>query len=148
MVLIGFVWLLPLAVLPWWKPSLGLPPAIGELLDPETPIAAVRALRKLPAKQRPQRLWHEEGAGSYLIWAAPQQKVFNDTRFELYPLQQWHDSIDLRLAKQADEIIKKYRFDGFLLRPDRHAKLLKYLRKQGTWREVFKDQYWILLVKA
>ncbi len=148
LILLGFVWLLPLAVLPWWKSSLGLPSNIGELLDPDTPIAAVRALQELPKEQRPKRLWHDEATGSYLIWAAPEQKVFNDTRFEMYPLQQWQDSIDLRNAERAAQTIKKYRFDGFLLRPDRHAKLLDYLRKHGGWREVFKDEYWILLVKA
>ena len=118
------------------------------MLDPDTPINAVRALQKLSESQRPKRLWHDEATGSYLIWAAPEQKVFNDTRFEMYPLQQWQDSIDLRNAQRAAQTIEKYRFDGFLLRPDRHAKLLDYLRKQGGWREVFKDKYWILLVKA
>lgn len=147
LLLISFVWLLPFAVLPWWKPSLGLPPSLGELLDPDTPIAAVRALQKLHAPLRPKRLWHDEATGSYLIWAAPEQKVFIDTRFELYPWQQWQDSIDFRHARRADEIIKKYRFDGFLLHAQRHVKILNYVRQRRQWREIHKDNDWLLFIK-
>ncbi len=147
--LLFLVWLMPVAVLPWWKPALGLPAQIGALADEETPFQAVEKLRKLPPDIRPQRLWHDEATGSYLMWAAPEQKIFIDTRFEFYPSQQWIDAGNLRYATgDRAKLIAKYRLDGFLIHHQRHSRLLAFLSRSGRWREVYRDRFWILLVKA
>ena len=81
-----FLILLPLALLPglrekWWKQG----PADTE----NTPIAAtswVAAHSDLPGP-----LWSEIGFSSYLEFALPQRPTWIDTRFEVFPVNQWQD---------------------------------------------------------
>src|SRR5262249_26912145 len=82
--------------LPWIKP-LWLAPPFGSLLSADTPVEAVAAMQRQP--DRPRHLLHPMQYGSYLIWAAPEQKVFIDTRIELYPLEQWLDYLDLEQGR-------------------------------------------------
>ena len=141
--LVALVWLPVLLLLPWWKASVGLPPPMGALLDPQTPVGAVNFLNYLPLARRPHRLYHSEGAGSYLCWALHQPKVWIDTRFELYPPQQWRDAIAFKNARDVDTLLAKYRFDAALLEA-RNAPLRKALQKRG-WRVTFKDANTVLL---
>jgi hypothetical protein len=122
------------ATLPWWKEQLGLPPELGTLLATETPVAATAQLRELP--QRPQRLFHDLGFGSYLIWAAPEQQVFVDPRIELYPYEQWVDYIDLGQGKRVAELTEKYGFDGWLIDPQAQADLAAALDGDQRWERV------------
>lgn len=123
------------ATLPWWKEQLGLPPALGLLLSAETPVAATEQLRALP--QRPARLFHDMGFGSYLIWAAPEQRVFVDPRIELYPYQQWIDYIELGQGKAVDTLTRRYGFDGWLLDPQAQAGLVAALEQDDRWQRMF-----------
>jgi hypothetical protein len=131
----GLLALLLAATLPWWKETIGLPPALGDLLGDQTPVAATERLLALP--QRPQRLFHEMGFGSYLIWAAPEQRIFVDPRIELYPYQQWRDYITLGQGKEIDELARRYGFDGWLVNPATQADLLAALDRNPDWRRVF-----------
>jgi len=145
---VALVGMLVIAVLPWFKPSLGLPPELGELIEPRTPVRAVAALQKLPANKRPQRMYNTEGNGSYLIWAAPERKVFIDPRFEFYPFQQWADSADLRAGKNIDKIIKKYRLDGMLLNNQQDRTLLRQMQQRPKqWQTVYRDKTMTVLKK-
>ncbi|KPV51892.1 hypothetical protein SE17_18655, partial [Kouleothrix aurantiaca] len=120
--LIGVLALLVLLALPWVKPALDLPPAVGALVSEDTPVAAVDFLRAQP--DRPRRLFHTEAYGSYLIWAAPEQPVFVDTRIELYPFAQWRDYINLGQANNAAALLQKYDIDGLLLNAKQQAPLV------------------------
>ena len=90
-----------------------LPPEVGALLSERTPVAAVQYLQRQP--DRPQRLFHEMGFGSYLIWAAPEQRIFIDPRIELYPFEQWRDYISLGQGNNARELLARYQIDAALL---------------------------------
>lgn len=131
----GLLALLLLATLPWWKESLGLPPALGSLLSDQTPLAAIAQLRTIP--QRPQRLFHENGFGSYLIWALPEQQVFVDPRIELYPYEQWRDYITLGQGKEIDALAAKYGFDGWLVNPETQKDLIPALDRNPRWQRIF-----------
>lgn len=144
---VALVWLAVLATSPWIKPVLGLPPQLGSLLDPITPLRATTALRKLLPDVRPRRLFHAEAHGSYLIWAAPEQKVFIDPRFELYPPQQWRDFNDVKQGRNVASILRKYRFDGLMLGKQEHKALLREVKRLGGWRAVYETPAVILLVK-
>lgn len=133
--LAGFLLLLVVATLPWWKTSLGLSPQLGNLFAPQTPFEAVAALRAEP--HRPQRLFHELGFGSYLIWAAPEQRVFIDPRIELYPFEQWRDYIRLGQGHDLDALQARYGFDGWLVDPVKQEPLLKALADHPGWEQVF-----------
>jgi len=122
---------------------LGLPPSVGGLLSEDTPVAAVEALRAQNA--RPQRLFHTEAYGSYLIWAAPEQPVFIDTRIELYPYEQWNDYIMLSQGLQVEQLLQKYGFDGFLLNKERQNGLIEHLKAMPGWITQFEDEQTIYL---
>ncbi|MBI3944547.1 MAG: hypothetical protein HY321_01380 [Armatimonadetes bacterium] len=137
-----------LLALPWVKPRLGLPPKLGALIDPETPVAAVAFLRSLPDTDRPRRLFHELGAGSYLIWAAPEQRVFVDPRIELYPYEQVADYIRLGGGDRVEEIFSRYAFDGLLLSVRGQAELARRMRGDARWRTAYHDRAAVLFLPA
>src|SRR5689334_12178879 len=83
----------------------------AERLRVPSPVAAAEYLRSHPG----ERLFNEVGYGSYLIWAVPSEKVFVDPRFDLFPLSQWSDYIDVSAGQRIDELLGKYQVDTVLL---------------------------------
>ncbi len=137
--LAGVIGLLLLLALPWVKPTLGLPPEVGSIFSPDTPIAAVDFLKA--ESQRPARLFHEMGYGSYLIWADPRQKVWADPRIELYPLEQWLDYQRLSGGIRADELLVKYDIDGLLLSNKNQESLVEYAQaRPQVWEQRYADE--------
>lgn len=144
--LIGLLALLLVIGSPWVKPAL-LPPQVGALLAEGTPVDATRALRNLP--ERPARLFHAMSYGSYLIWAAPEQKVFIDPRIELYPFEQWRDYILLGQGANSEALLAKYDIDGLMLSVEEQEQLVKYARERPEiWREVYLDEWTVLFVRG
>jgi hypothetical protein len=143
--LIGLMALLLALCLPWLKPSLGLPPEVGSLLDPNTPVAAVETMQR--EQPRPQRLFHAMGYGSYLIWAAPNQKVFIDPRIELYPFDQWQEYLRLSNAQDVPELLATYQFDGMLLDNKEQQPLLERLSADPAWQVRYSDEHSTYLVR-
>jgi hypothetical protein len=142
--LIGLLSLLLLIGLPWVKPML-LPPSFGALLSEDTPVAAVEFMRG--EQVRPRHLFHTEGFGSYLMWAAPEQPVFIDTRIELYPYEQWVDYINLGQANNVDQLLRKYDIDGLLLNKKRQAALVEVVRVDPAWQIRYEDEQVVYLLK-
>jgi len=122
---------------PWLRPRLMLPPQAGALIDPDTPVAAVRALKSDPA--RPRRVFHGEGPGSYMMWAAPEQPVFIDPRFELYPARQWLDAIELSAGRDVEAYVRAYRIDGMLLVRSEEGALWRVLERDPRWAVHYAD---------
>ncbi|MEO7911052.1 MAG: hypothetical protein ABIV47_15520 [Roseiflexaceae bacterium] len=144
-VLIGMVGLLLALALPWWKAEL-LPPSVGALLSEGTPIDAVAYMRSQP--DRPRRLFHSEAYGSYLIWQAPEQPVFIDTRIELYPIEQWRDYINLGQGNNVAGLLQKYAIDGLLLDLKAHKGLIEVIRRDRSWIERYKDDHTVYFTRA
>jgi hypothetical protein len=142
--LIGLLSLMLLIGLPWVKPAL-LPPMFGALLSEDTPVAAVQFMRS--ESTRPSHLFHTEGFGSYLMWAAPEQPVFIDTRIELYPYEQWVDYINLGQANNVAQLLRKYDIDGLLLNKKRQAALVEAARADSAWQLRYEDEQVIYLLK-
>lgn len=137
--LIGVIALMLLLALPWVKPWLGLPPELGALLHPSTPVAAVEHLRADP--DRPARLFHDMGYGSYLIWATPEQPVWADPRIELYPLEQWLEYQRLGSAVDVEALLAKYDVDGLLLSNANQASLVDWAEaRPGDWELRYRDE--------
>lgn len=143
--LIGILTLMVLLGLPWVKPLLDLPPDLGALLTPETPVSATAFMQA--DDDPPQRLFHTMGAGSYLIWATPEQPVFIDTRIELYPLEQWHDYISLNNGENIGQLLAKYQIDGMLLDNEQQEGLLRHIRTDPAWEIRYQDEQSTYLVK-
>lgn len=143
--LIGMLGLLLALGLPWVKPAL-LPPSVGALLSEDTPVAAVAALQRQP--DRPLHLFHAMSYGSYLIWAAPEQKVFIDPRIELYPYDQWRDYINLGQANNVADLLGKYDIDGLLLNKREQESLIKAVRASGGWSVRYEDEHTVYLTSG
>lgn len=127
-----FMWLGLVPLLPWLKPSLGLGAPLGSLLSDETPVRAVQVLEARP----PRRLWHNAPCGSYLSWAAPKVKVWIDTRFELYPPEQWRDYA--RAAGGEAQVLERDKCDAALVDVRLEGALDRELGRRG-WRQEWRD---------
>lgn len=126
-----------LVTTPWWKPRL-VPMPYGALAwHQRTPVAAVSWMAQ--TAREPRRLFHGMGAGSYLIWARPSQRVFLDPRIELYPRAQWDDALSLRSGERVSEIAARYHFDAWLLDQHEDAPLIAALRKSHKLRLRYED---------
>lgn len=109
----------------------------------DTPVRAVDALRAM--HDRPKHLLSTEGTGSYLMWAAPEQKTFVDTRIELFPASLWEDWAAMMRGDGLAELIPKYDIDAMLLE-HRHDKLIAWALAHGYAR-VHEDDQFVLLAR-
>lgn len=130
--------------LPWSRQTLDLP--IGSRLTGETPVVATRKLVELP--QRPDRIFHDIGYGSYLAWALPDQGTFIDPRFELFPTEQVEDYDALSEGRDVDALVEKYDFDGFLVSHKYQPELIRVLERSDDWRLVHEDEQASLFVAS
>lgn len=142
--IVGLLAFLIFLASPWIKPAV-FPPSVGALLSDGTPTQAVTALHDL--EEQPQRLFHEMGYGSYLIWEAPDQPVFIDPRIELYPFDQWVDYINLGQANNAAQILRTYAIDGLLLNKENQSSLVDLAQDDPAWQNVYEDEFSILFTK-
>ncbi|OGN75691.1 MAG: hypothetical protein A2X25_02675 [Chloroflexi bacterium GWB2_49_20] len=136
--------LLPFALLPglratWWAQS-------PQVLT-ETPVQAVRWLEKNP--EIPGPLWSEIGFSSYLEYALPSRPVWSDTRFEVYPPEQWERYQAIHKAKWNWQILLDEEGINLLMvskasQPD----LLAALQASPVWVEVYADEVTVIFERA
>lgn len=119
---------------PWVRSSL---PNAQVPLYRDTPIGAVAALDAVVP--RDARIFNDLGYGSYIAWAAPERKVFMDTRFELFPIEQLRDYQDLSDGRFVDELAAKYRFDVFLVSHRYQRPLVDALLSNKSYEKVYSD---------
>ncbi len=114
----------------------GVRPALGPLLDPYFPEAAVAYLaRVLPPGNGVFTLpeW-----GGYVIWQLyPQARPFVDGRVEVAPVTVWEDYLSIALAQPGWEArLERYGLRWLLLSRSSHAALSAAARRAG-WRCVW-----------
>ena len=128
--------LMPLALLPglraaWWADS---PPA---LMD--TPVQAVGWLEGNPFIPGP--LWSEVGYSSYLEYALPSRKVWNDTRFEVYPTEQWERYKAINSAAwNWQTILNEEGVNLLLVSKSKQVDLLAALHTSPGWVQIYADE--------
>jgi hypothetical protein len=128
--------LLPFALLPglratWWAD------APGVLV--ETPVQAVNWLEDNPSIPGP--LWSEAGYSSYLEYALPERQVWNDTRFEVYPTEQWKRYKAITSgAWNWQVILDDEGVNLLLVSKKKQAGLLAALRGSPEWVEIYADE--------
>ncbi|MDH7485251.1 MAG: hypothetical protein QHJ81_03125 [Anaerolineae bacterium] len=138
-VLVGLATLLSL---PWFRPYLPLPEWRRAYVSPETPVEAVAFLRSLP---QPRRVFHDQGYGSYMIWASPEIPVFIDTRIELYPPAQWDDYIALSQARYDWlAILDRYGIDTLLLQRESQQPLIEAATASPDWERCYEDEQTVI----
>ncbi|MBE3039141.1 MAG: hypothetical protein IMZ62_10065, partial [Chloroflexi bacterium] len=135
--------LLPLTLLPgvreaWWPAPRGCcanAPAATE----NTPVAAAKWLAAHPDLRGP--LWSEIGFSSYLEFALPERPVWIDTRFEVFPVEQWQQYKDITNATWEWPILLTGTDANLLMvSVTEQPALLQAMNNQGLWCEIYRDQ--------
>jgi hypothetical protein len=136
--------LTPLLLLPglrhsWW-------PDAAPTLSPNTPIEAAAWLAD--NADLPGPLWSDLNFASYQIFALPQYPVWIDTRFELYPPEQW--ARYLRIATAAPDwrdILDEEGINLLLLDPENQPRLRQALAQVDTWGLCYEDEVALLYAR-
>ncbi|MBE3120277.1 MAG: hypothetical protein IMZ50_16180 [Candidatus Atribacteria bacterium] len=135
--------LLPLTLLPgvreaWWPAPRGCcanAPAATE----NTPVAATKWLAAHPDLRGP--LWSEIGFSSYLEFALPERPVWIDTRFEVFPVEQWQQYKDITNATWEWPILLTGTDANLLMiSVTEQPALLQAMNNQGLWCEIYRDE--------
>jgi hypothetical protein len=127
--------LLPLACLPglrarWWKQT---PPATEN-----TPVAATEWLAGHP--DLPGPLWSEIGFSSYLEFALPQRPTWIDTRFEVFPVEQWQQYRDITYARYDwANLLDSTEANLLMVSTQYQPDLLSALKISPAWCELYRD---------
>jgi hypothetical protein len=132
-------------VLPPVKQHLSLPAELAPLVSADTPVKTVEFLRS--DEPRPHRLFHSETTGSYLMWAAPEQRVFVDARVQLYTPQLLNDYMQLSAGVEPDSLLAVYAIDGLLLDTERQSDLLTWAQESADWEVRFEETCCSYLVR-
>jgi hypothetical protein len=107
----------------------------------------VRAVEYMRQHRVPGPLFNTYGAGGYLIWALPEQKVFIDGRGDLFEdggaFSQYIESTNLRPAAFA--VLRAYRIQSCLLQ--RTEPLATVLAANPDWEQRYSDEASALFVR-
>jgi hypothetical protein len=126
----------------WYFPSR---PALQRIVDRSFPTRAVNYLRNHPAEGR---FYNTYGAGGYLIWALPEQRVFIDGRSEPYEssgvLADYLQVADLKPA--AFSVLDSYGIGTCLLQQDEPLAIV--LAHHPDWRKVYMDDANVIFVRT
>jgi hypothetical protein len=129
--------LIPFALLPgfrdsWW-------PDAPRAYDSANPIEAAKWLAEHPELEGP--LWSDFSHSSYLIFALPSRPVWIDTRFELYPPEQWEKYISIASASQQwQELLDEEEIKLVMLSTEGEPALISAMRNSTQWCEEFHDE--------
>ena len=118
--------------------------ALDQQLDAQYPRSALQYLAAHPIRGV---LLNDYGWGGYLIWAAPQTKVFIDGRADVYEyggvLQDYISLADLK--PESMRSLRKYDVEACLIRRD--TALVTVLANMPGWERVYDDQIASIFVK-
>lgn len=118
---------------------------LTELVNKANPVKAVNFIRHSGVSGR---MLNDYDYGGYLIWAAPEHKVFADGRGDVY---EWTGVLGdyLRWANlQADPkfVLDKYRIDFCLL--SRDAPISRMMQLLPGWKSVYSDDMSVVFVRS
>lgn len=103
------------------------------------PPASIQALNQCPGN-----LYNRYDEGGYLIWFAPQRKVFLDGRQDPYPTALVKDQLRIEETGRYDETFARFAISCAYL--PRVSPVADRLRDAG-WTSVYADRSWIVLAK-
>jgi hypothetical protein len=135
--------LLPLALLPgvrdaWWPKA----PSVTEA----TPIRATGWLAAHP--DLPGPLWAEIGFASYLEFALPERPVWIDTRFEVFPVEQWQQYTDItNVTWEWPIFLTGSGANLLMVSVTKQPALLQAMNNQSLWCEIYRDQVAVIYLR-
>ena len=93
-----------------------------------------------------RRLMTDDAWGGYLILEWPQQKVFIDDRYDMYPVAITKDFIRFSDAdRQWRDILEKYRIDVVVWKQDQPV--VRLMDTDPTWEQLYKDKTAVVYVR-
>jgi len=137
--------LMLLALLPglrerWWHQS---PP----VLSSNTPVEAVAWLATHP--ELAGNLWSDLAFSSYLIYALPERPVWIDTRFELYPLDNWQKYEEIaQAAPGLSGLLAEDNINLLLIDPAAQPRLLVALQESPAWCPRYRDKAAAIFIRC
>jgi hypothetical protein len=134
--------------LPWVRPALPLPAAQrewGEITS--TPVEATAFMcATLPAEAR---VLAYLPFSSYQEWACPRLPVFNDTRFELYPLEQWLDYMAIDRGRfDWQSVAEKYGVTHLFFSVLWQPQAIRAVQAAPCWVELYRDEYAMIFART
>jgi len=129
--------LIPFSLLPglrdsWW-------PGAPKAYDSANPVLATEWLSAHPELAGP--LWSDLAFSSYLIFAMPSRPVWIDTRFELYPPQQWEKYKAIAGASaQWESLLEEEKIQLVMLSTSGEPMLVSAMKDSTQWCEKYRDE--------
>lgn len=106
-----------------------------------TPLEAVAYLRKNAATLPRGVMYNSQEFGDYLQWAVPEFPVFVNSHAHLVPEEVWNDFVEIHDgAGNWRDKLNRYGVNIVLVDTTNYAGLIRALRDEAEWREVFTDQ--------
>jgi hypothetical protein len=99
---------------------------------------ALAAVRTCPAE-----IYNHFNDGGFLLWFAPERRVFVDAREDPYPLSLLMEHLSVERGAPYRPLFDRYRINCAFLRAD--DRLVPRLRTDG-WRDDYTDAQWTVLV--
>ena len=136
--------LLPLGLLPgiretWWTRA----PDVTE----NTPMAATRWLAQHP--EVPGPVWSEIGFSSYLEFALPGRPTWIDTRFEVFPVEQWQAYQDItNAAYNWESLLDSTEANLLLVSTTNQPDLLIALGESSKWCDIYTDDIAVIFQRC
>ncbi|MBI5962143.1 MAG: hypothetical protein HY863_01605 [Chloroflexi bacterium] len=137
--------LIPFSLLPgfrdsWW-------PDAPRAYDNANPIEATEWLASHPELTGP--LWSDFSYSSYLIFALPSRPVWIDTRFELYPPEQWEKYIAIANASpQWENLLGEENIQLVMLSAGGEPLLITAMKNSNQWCGIYRDEDAMIFSKS
>ena len=136
--------LIPLVLLPgvretWWQKA----PPVTE----NTPIAATDWLAGQGELAGP--LWSEIGFSSYLEYALPERPTWIDTRFEVFPVDQWQAYQDIsNAAYNWQDLLDGTEANLLMVSRSNQPKLVSVLGGSSSWCDIYSDEVAVIFKRC
>jgi hypothetical protein len=109
------------------------------LLGEETPVEAANWLAEHP--ELPGNSWSDLSFSSYLVYALPERKVWIDTRFELYPVEQWQRYLTISSAGyEWEKLLEQEGVRLAMVSIIRQPRLLEAMEASANWCKIYHDE--------
>jgi hypothetical protein len=127
--------ILAIAFLPWWRAAGSGASGAGIGDAPTNLTAALR--RQLPPNER---LFNPQPLGSWLELALPRDRVFVDSRIEVYPPSVWDQYRAVSLGRSDwESILDRWKVDAVIASRRDQAWLIPRIRRDQRWAQIFSD---------
>jgi hypothetical protein len=142
--MVAVIGLLIAATLPWWRVTGSTPEAA---LLTRAPLGLTRTVERLVPGGA--RLFINQPLGSWFELALPRDRVFVDSRIELYPESVWREYADVVSGRSDwDRVLTAWGVDAIVVERSDEQNLLRFIRTSPDWTLAYRDADGLVYVHA